>query len=215
MMTTKDWAAKFDLEFATKLDRPTYCWVDVETTGLDVFKDDILEVGIVITNGFGEVIADSLHHTLVYPATNSWAVLPPEVLKIHLESGLRQDWLDDFNRGSIYSTYEQVDFELLDHVERFAPKAKLIWAGANVGSFDKLMIMRTMPRFADFLHYRTVDVSSLKEMVRNTNPMVFDSYAAKLPVKGHRPPLCLGESIKEYNYWLEEYTMPDWDLIND
>lgn len=212
MIDFDQWVEEKDLLVAKKMHLPRYCWVDIETTGLDMFQDHVLEVGLVLSNEFGEVIPNSFFSTLVFPPLSPkavWNRCDPFAAEMHQKSGLEDDWwaVDDSIVDA--NTYQLVDKHMRDWVSAFANPKDLTWAGSTI-EFDKTMIKRTMPKFGDSLNYRSVNVSSLKELAKHLNRPVFEGFAHTAPESRHRPMHCLADSLTEFQYYLNEFLMADW-----
>jgi oligoribonuclease len=166
-------------------------WMDLEMTGLDADRERIIELAVLVTDAELEVVAEGPHLVIHQPdavleAMDDWNT------KHHTESGLvervRASTIDDA------AAEAEVLAFLAQHVaERAAPLA-----GNSVHN-DRVFLHRYMPRLEAFLHYRNVDVSTVKELVRRWYPQLF----AQRPTKkgSHRALDDIRESIEELRYY--------------
>lgn len=162
-------------------------WVDLEMTGLDEIVDTILEVAVVVTDIDFKPLEE--YHRIVFQ--------PPEVLanmndwckKTHGDSGLTAA----VPNGTPLATVES---EMLQIIERhYGSKDRVVLAGNSVGN-DKRFLDRYMPKLAERLHYRLVDVSSFKEIFRDRYGVQFEKNNC------HRAVEDIHESIRELAYYL-------------
>lgn len=181
-------------------------WIDLETTGLDVadnmqgvHKHKILEIGMHITDSQFNIIDKGFEIIIHHREQNLKAVMNDFVTKMHTESGLLEKV-----KNSDYSL-KMAEQMMLDYVKSFniAPKSSPI-CGNNV-SFDKNFLDAQMPEFAQMLHYRKIDVSSLKEIATRVYPDI----AAQVdkPYK-HRGLDDIQESIKELKFYQQHIFIP-------
>ena len=181
-------------------------WIDLETTGLDVANNmmgmhthKILEVGMHITDKYFNIIDKGFEVIINHKEADLLAVMNDYVKDMHTNSGLLQKVLN-----SPFSL-RMAEKMMLDYVSEFniAPGTSPI-CGNNVG-FDKNFIDAQMPEFAKMLHYRKIDVSSVKEIVWRQYPEI----AAELekPNK-HRGLDDIQESIKEMKFYQKRIFIP-------
>lgn len=169
-----------------------FIWIDCEMTGLDIFKDELCEVGIVPTDGDLNVL-DEGRDIVIRPSQRAEDHMEDLVRTMHTSSGLIDTW-HTFGIDVI-----QAQQEVLDYIKPFLPKqGKALLAGNSVGS-DKKFLDRFMPELMAQLHYRVIDVSTFKELARLWQPEVF----ANRPEKrgGHRALADIIESIDELKYY--------------
>jgi len=167
-------------------------WVDCEMTGLDVDTDALLEIAVLVTEGDTlETVAATESIIISTPQDvldnmNSWCV------KQHGESGLTKACLE-----SQISMKEAEDM-VMKVIEPVTVKGKSPLAG-NTVSMDRRFLEKYMPRLASHLHYRTVDVSTIKELTKRWYP---DKYE-HVPKKdgGHRALGDIQDSIEELKYY--------------
>jgi len=166
-------------------------WIDCEMTGLDVEKDCLVEIAVLVTDSELNILDDGLS-VVIKPREDSLAGMGEFVTNMHKESGL----LELLPEGL---SLEEAQAQVLDYVKRFAPEARTApLAGNSIGT-DRMFINRYMPVLDSHLHYRNVDVSSIKELVRRWYPKVY----FQLPKKsgGHRALADIRESIAELVYY--------------
>jgi oligoribonuclease len=166
-------------------------WIDCEMTGLDVVKDALIEVAALVTDFELTVLGDGID-IVIKPPAEALAQMNPVVTVMHTHSGL----LDELDGGVDLATAEGA---VLDYIRQFVTEpGKAPLAGNTVGT-DRLFLSRDMPTLESYLHYRIVDVSSIKELARRWYPR---SYFAS-PVKhgNHRALADIQESIEELRYY--------------
>jgi oligoribonuclease len=166
-------------------------WIDCEMTGLDVEKDCLVEIAVLITDSELNILDEGLN-VVIKPREDSISGMGEFVTNMHKESGL----LDLLPQGL---AVEAAEAQVLEYVKKFAPEARTApLAGNSIGT-DRMFINRYMPALDAHLHYRNVDVSSIKELVRRWYPKVY----FQLPKKsgGHRALADIRESIAELVYY--------------
>jgi len=168
-------------------------WIDCEMTGLDAVNDALIEVACLVTDAELNVLGDGVS-VVIRPTDAARNAMGDFVRNMHTTSGL----LDDLDGGL---TMEDAQALLIDYVRQYVPVAgKAPLAGNTVG-MDKMFLERDMPDLMAHLHYRVVDVSSLKELVRRWYPRVFFNAPAK--TGGHRALGDIEDSIRELRYYRE------------
>ena len=168
-------------------------WIDCEMTGLNPEIDCLVEVAVVITNSELEILDAGLD-LVIKPRAESWSQMNDFVRQMHTQSGL----VDDIENGVELEDAEQL---ILDYIKKFVPNEKEApLAGNSIGT-DRMFLNRYMPNLDKHLHYRNIDVSSIKELTRRWYPRVY----FQLPKKdgGHRALADILESIQELRYYRE------------
>jgi len=166
-------------------------WVDCEMTGLDISVDEICEIAVVITDGELRVQDPGLQ-IVVKPSDKALANMGEFVTKMHTDSGL----INEIPAGKSIADAES---EVLEYVQRWIPEPKTApLAGNSIGT-DRMFLNRQMPRLDSFLHYRNIDVSSIKELTRRWYPRVY--YQLPKKAGNHRALDDILESIQELNYY--------------
>jgi oligoribonuclease len=166
-------------------------WIDCEMTGLDVTRDALIEVAVVITDADLNIVDPGID-VLITPPAEALEGMNDFVRQMHTSSGL----LDELPSGT---TMEDAQQQVLDYIRRFIPTPKkALLAGNSVGT-DKMFLEANMPMVIDHLHYRLVDVSSIKELAKRWYRKAFE----EAPVKhgGHRALADILESIQELEYY--------------
>ena len=174
-------------------------WIDCEMTGLDLAKDALIEIAVLVTDGNLKVLGDGVD-VVIHASDDALAGMPDVVREMHAKSGLT-----DAVRASTVdmATAQQM---VLDHVREFVPEPRVApLAGNSIGT-DRGFIARDMAELDEHLHYRMIDVSSVKELCRRWFPRVF--YAK--PEKGlaHRALADIEESIRELAYYRDTLFVP-------
>ena len=160
-------------------------------TGLDVTRDALIEVAVVITDADLNIVDPGID-LLITPPAEALEGMNDFVRQMHTSSGL----LDELPSGT---TMEDAQQQVLDYIRRFVPTPKkALLAGNSVGT-DKMFLEANMPLVIDHLHYRLVDVSSIKELAKRWYRTAFE----EAPVKhgGHRALADILESIQELEYY--------------
>lgn len=160
-------------------------------TGLDVTRDALIEVAVVITDADLNIVDPGID-LLITPPAEALEGMNDFVRQMHTSSGL----LDELPSGT---TMEDAQQQVLDYIRRFVPTPKkALLAGNSVGT-DKMFLEANMPLVIDHLHYRLVDVSSIKELAKRWYRKAFE----EAPVKhgGHRALADILESIQELEYY--------------
>ena len=170
----------------------TLVWVDCEMTGLDLTKDVMIEIAALVTDGDLNVLGDGVDLVIHAPDELLDGMLPV-VAEMHASSGLT-----DEVRASVV-TIDQAQAQVLDYIRAFAPQPGTAPLCGNSIGTDRGFIARDMPELDSFLHYRMIDVSSVKELARRWYPRVYFGQ----PAKGlaHRALADIRESIRELAYY--------------
>ncbi|KFI72373.1 oligoribonuclease [Bifidobacterium minimum] len=174
-------------------------WIDCEMTGLDIFHDELCEVSVVPTD-FTLKVLDKGIDLVIRPSDVAVAHMNDFVRDMHTSSGLVDEW----NRSGL--SLDEAQRRVVDYVSRFLPlHGKAHLAGNSVGS-DKKFLDRYMPDLMSRLHYRVIDVSTLKELSRRWYPDVYRNKPAKHG--GHRALADIIESIDELRYYRDMMFVP-------
>ena len=173
-------------------------WIDCEMTGLDTGADALVEVAALVTDFELNVLGDGVD-VVIKPPEEALVQMNDVVRAMHTSSGL----LDELSSGVDLATAEKA---VLDYVREHVPEAgKAPLAGNTVGT-DRLFLARDMQQLESYLHYRIVDVSSIKELSRRWFPR---AYFASPPKGGnHRALADIQESIEELRYYRAAIFVP-------
>ena len=168
-------------------------WIDCEMTGLDLVNDALIEVAVLVTDGDLNVLGDGVD-VLIKPSDEQLANMGDFVREMHTKSGL----LDDLASGT---TIEEATRLAMDYIREHVPAARKAPLAGNTIGTDRAFLARDMPELEQWVHYRNVDVSSIKELARRWFPKI--QYQA--PAKGgnHRALADIQESIEELRYYRE------------
>ena len=173
-------------------------WIDCEMTGLDLDNDALIEVAVVITDAQLNILDEGLD-VVIRPSDAALAQMNDFVRNMHVVSGL----LEELPSG--LSMQEATD-QVLAYIKRFVPQpGKALLAGNSVGN-DRNFLLRDMPAVTDHLHYRLVDVSSIKELARRWYPKAYQGSPEK--TGNHRALGDIRDSITELRYYREAIMVP-------
>ncbi len=181
-------------------------WVDCEMTGLDVTVDEICEIAVVVTDQeLNEV--DAGLQIVVKPGRKALKNMGEFVTNMHTESGL----IEEIPNGVSISKAEA---QVLEYIKQWIKEERTApLAGNSIGT-DRMFLNRQMPSLDSFLHYRNIDVSSLKELTRRWYPRVYFQMPKK--TGNHRALADIKESIRELRYYRQTVLVaapgPDSDL---
>ena len=168
-------------------------WIDCEMTGLDLSVDELVEIAVVITD-FELRPIDPGFQVVIRASDEALAHMNDFVTKMHETSGL----ITEISEGVSLADAEA---QTLEYIQRFVPlERKAPLAGNTIGT-DRMFLAKYMPQVDQWLHYRNVDVSSIKELSRRWYPRVFFQAPAK--DGGHRALADILESIRELRYYRE------------
>ena len=170
---------------------PNLVWVDCEMTGLDTQNDVLVEIAVLVTDSDLNIIGEGVD--LVIKATpEQISGMNEFVTKMHTDSGL----INEIPNGVSVSDAENLILKYLESAGVAAGKSPI--AGNSV-YVDRIFISRDMPKLAEYLHYRTIDVSSIKELTRRWYPKVYFNAPAK--TGNHRALGDIRDSIAELSFY--------------
>ena len=173
-------------------------WIDCEMTGLDLARDALIEIACIVTDGQLNA-ADEGIDLVIKPPAEALDHMPEVVREMHTASGL----LTELASGiTLAEAQEQVLAYVRSHVRE--PR-KVPLCGNSIAT-DRTFIARDMPELDAFLHYRMVDVSSIKELARRWYPRAY--FASPDKHGGHRALADIRESIRELQYYREAIFVP-------
>ncbi|WP_448810258.1 oligoribonuclease [Agromyces bauzanensis] len=174
---------------ATSSDR--LVWIDCEMTGLDLEVDELVEIAVVITDYDLDPVDAGLS-IVIKPDASALASMGEFVRAMHTESGL----IEEIPNGV---SVAEAEYEVLEYVLKHVPdEQKAPLAGNSIGT-DRAFLAKFMPRLDGHLHYRNVDVSSIKELAKRWYPRAYFNSPAKNG--GHRALADILESIRELQYY--------------
>ncbi|WP_093149867.1 oligoribonuclease [Saccharopolyspora antimicrobica] len=174
-------------------------WIDCEMTGLDLGKDALIEIAALVTDADLNILGEGVD-IVIHADDEALAGMPDVVREMHDRSGLT----DEVRRSSV--TMAEAEQQVLDYIRQHVPDGRSAPLAGNSIATDRGFIARDMPRLDAHLHYRMVDVSSIKELCRRWYPRIY--YAQ--PEKGlaHRALADIRESIRELAYYRRTAFVP-------
>jgi oligoribonuclease len=173
-------------------------WIDCEMTGLDLAHDALIEIACLVTDGELNLLDDGIDE-IIKPPPEAVDQMPDVVRVMHTSSGL----LDVLESGiSLPEAQERV----LDYVRRHVKEPRKVPLCGNSIATDRTFLARDMPELDAFLHYRMVDVSSIKELARRWYPRAY--FASPTKNGGHRALADIKESVRELRYYREAIFVP-------
>ena len=174
---------------ATEL--PHLIWIDCEMTGLSLEKDVLVEIAVLVTDSDLNLIGEGID-LVIGTTPGQLAAMNDFVTQMHTDSGL----ITEIPNGISVEAAEDAILAYLETTGTIPGKSPL--AGNSV-SVDRNFIARDMPRLTEYLHYRTVDVSSIKELARRWFPKIY--FAAPAKTGNHRALGDIQDSIEELKYY--------------
>ena len=174
-------------------------WIDCEMTGLDLTRDKLIEVAVLVTDSELTVLDPGLDLIISADAADLEA-MTEVVAEMHAKSGLTEAV------RAATLTVAEAEQQLLAYVKRFVPERRTAPLCGNSIGTDRGFLARDMPELDDHLHYRMVDVSSVKELARRWFPRVYFAQ----PPKGlaHRALADIIESVRELAYYRRTLFVP-------
>ncbi len=173
-------------------------WIDCEMTGLDLRRDALVEIACLITDGELNVLDDGAD-LVIKPPAEALDQMAEVVREMHTTSGL----LAELAAGI---TLTEAQDQVLAYVRGHIPEPRKVPLCGNSIATDRAFLARDMAELDAFLHYRMVDVSSIKELVRRWYPRVY--FASPPKHGGHRALADIKESIQELRYYREAVFAP-------
>jgi len=173
-------------------------WIDCEMTGLDIERDALIEIACVVTDG-ELTLLDGGIDLIIKPPAEALDQMSDVVREMHTKSGL----LADLSGGMALDEAADAVLAYVKHHVREARKAPL--CGNSIAT-DRWFIARDMPVLDNWLHYRMIDVSSVKELARRWYPRAY--FASPAKHGGHRALADITESVQELRYYREAVFVP-------
>jgi oligoribonuclease len=168
-------------------------WIDCEMTGLDIERDALIEIACVVTDSELNLLDGGID-LIIKPPAEAVDQMSDVVRDMHTTSGL----LADLPSGV---TLDEATDAVLAYVKHHVPESRKVPLCGNSIATDRWFIARDMPELDNYLHYRMVDVSSIKELSRRWYPRVYFNSPAKHG--GHRALADIVESVNELRYYRE------------
>ena len=178
---------------------PNLIWVDCEMTGLDLNKDVLVEIAVLVTDSQLNILGDGVD-LVIHAPQEALDGMNDFVREMHTTSGL----ITEIPEGV---SLTEAETKILEYLTKYAPGAGKSPLAGNSVSVDRTFISRFLPAVNDYLHYRTVDVSSVKELARRWYPKVY--YAAPKKTGNHRALGDIRDSIEELEYYRKTIFIPN------
>lgn len=166
-------------------------WIDCEMTGLDTSIDELVEISVVITDSELNPVDEGID-LLIKPSAEAVAHMDDFVRNMHTHSGLINEWDEGLELA-------QAQARVLDYIKGFVPCARKAPLGGNSVGTDKAFLEKYMPELIEHLHYRIIDVSSIKELAKRWYPRAY--FAAPEKTGNHRALGDIYDSIDELRYY--------------
>ena len=173
-------------------------WIDCEMTGLDLGADALIEVAALVTDFDLNVLGEGID-VIIKPSQESLDQMVEFVKEMHTTSGL----IDVLSAGT---TLADAEAQVLAYVKEHCEDGSRPPLAGNTVATDRAFLARDMPELEQFLHYRIVDVSSIKELARRWYPRAYYNSPAKSG--NHRALADIQESIEELRYYREAIFVP-------
>ncbi|GAB3236925.1 oligoribonuclease [Mycolicibacterium hippocampi] len=172
--------------------RDELVWIDCEMTGLDLKSDLLVEIAVLVTDSELNILGDGLD-VVIHAGDEALSSMVDVVAQMHTKSGLIEEV-----RAST-TDVATAESMVLDYIRTHVSQAKTAPLAGNSIATDRGFIARDMPKLDDYLHYRMIDVSSIKELCRRWYPRIYFGQ----PEKGlaHRALADIHESIRELRYY--------------
>lgn len=167
-------------------------WIDLEMTGLDPDVEQIVEIAVIVTDGQLEQLHEGPDLVLGAP-DDVLDAMHEVVVQMHGGSGLTEA----IRASSM--TVEDAEAQVLEFVKQHVPEPRVAPLAGNSVHADRAFLRRYMPQLEAYVHYRNVDVSTLKELARRWRPETLEHAPKK--AGGHRALADIRESIEEMRYW--------------
>jgi oligoribonuclease len=174
-------------------------WIDLEMTGLDLERHRIVELAVLVTDAQLEVLAEGID-LVVHEPSEVLAEMDDFVRKMHTKSGL----LPEIERSSL--TLEAAGKQAIDYIKQFVPEPGTAPMCGNSIGVDRRFLDRYLPELDRYLHYRSIDVSSLKELCRRWYPEAYKKRPSK--AETHRALDDIKESVTELRYYRDTIMRP-------
>ena len=173
-------------------------WIDCEMTGLDIERDALIEIACLVTDGELNILDEGVD-VIIKPPPEAIDQMGDVVRTMHTTSGL----LDELAGGVTVGEAQEI---VLSYVQRHIKEPRRVPLCGNSIATDRWFIARDMPQLDQYLHYRMVDVSSIKELARRWYPRVY--FASPGKHGGHRALADIKESIRELDYYRKTVFVP-------
>jgi oligoribonuclease len=173
-------------------------WIDCEMTGLDLSRDALVEIACIVTDGELNALDEGID-VVIKPPAEALDSMHEVVRDMHTASGL----LAELAGGLTLAEAQDL---ALSYIRGHVPESRKVPLCGNSIATDRAFLARDMPELDGFLHYRMVDVSSIKELARRWYPRAY--FASPEKHGGHRALADIRESIRELRYYRDAVFVP-------
>ncbi len=173
-------------------------WIDCEMTGLDLEADALVEVAVLVTDAELQVLGDGVD-VVIKPPADAVERMGDVVRQMHTASGL----LEALPSGI---TMDEAREQILTYIKTYVPEPRKAPLAGNTVHMDRLFLARDLPEVEAHLHYRNVDVSSIKELARRWYPRAY--FASPTKTGNHRALGDIKDSIEELRYYRRTIFVP-------
>ncbi len=178
-------------------------WIDLEMTGLDLERHRIVEIAVLVTDAQLELLTDGLD-LVVHQPPAALAQMDDFVRKMHTKSNL----LGEIERSSL--SLEDAGKQAIEYIAQFVPEPGTAPMCGNSIGVDRRFLDRYLPDLDRYLHYRSIDVSSIKELCRRWYPAAYKKRPSK--TEAHRALDDIRESVAELRYYRDTIMRPPGEV---
>ncbi|WP_455130966.1 oligoribonuclease [Propionibacterium acidifaciens] len=175
-------------------------WIDCEMTGLDLAHDELIEVACLVTDGELNIQGDGID-VVIRASDEAMANMGEFVTEMHTTSGLLEDL------RACTTTMREAEEQVLAYIKQYVPEPRKAPLAGNTIGTDRSFLLKDMPELEGYVHYRNIDVSSIKELARRWYPRTF--FNAPEKNGNHRALADIKESIEELMYFREAVMVPE------
>ncbi len=168
-------------------------WIDLETTGLSIKKDKIIEIAVLITDTQLNLLDEKGYVAFVNITDKDIALMDDIVKEMHTKNGV----IDMCKKSSF--TIEDIDKGAVEYISKFVQKNEAPLCGNNI-AFDRSFIEYNMPLLVDYLHYRNIDVTTIKQLSQ-----IWRNDVCKKTDSTHEAMDDIKESIEELRHYKEKF----------
>jgi oligoribonuclease len=179
--------------------RDELVWIDCEMTGLDLRSDKLIEIAVLVTDAELNVLGDGVD-VVIHADDAALSSMVDVVTEMHTRSGL----IEEVRASTV--DVAAAETMVLDYIREHVKQAKTAPLAGNSIATDRGFIARDMPALDSFLHYRMIDVSSIKELCRRWYPRIY--YGQPVKELAHRALADIHESIRELQYYRRTAFVP-------
>ena len=173
-------------------------WIDCEMTGLDIAKDALIEVAVLVTDSELNILGEGVD-VVIRPSQEALEGMDDFVREMHTASKLLDELPDGVTLG-------QAQSRVMEYIRTWVPEPRKAQLGGNSVGTDRMFLARDMPEVVAHLHYRVIDVSTIKELARRWYPRAY--FQAPTKTGGHRALGDIRDSIDELRYYRQAVFVP-------